>query len=208
MWTATKCLSELTAGDVMIKDVVKLGQDMPLKDAARILLDKQVGGAPVVDGEGRCVGVLSATDFLRLGDKRPDASQPLAPPLPVTCPFQVKRRVQNGTDVTLCILPPGVCPIQSPKKAADGSDMLVCTQPHCVLSDWQIVELEELPPDAVRHFMTPDPVMVGPAVPIRILARSMIDAHIHRLIVTDVQKRPIGIVSSTDILAAVAYSHD
>ena len=37
------------------------------------------------------------------------------------------------------------------------------------------------------------------------LARSMLDAHIHRIIVVDNNCRPIGIVSSTDILAAVAY---
>ena len=32
----------------------------------------------------------------------------------------------------------------------------------------------------------------------------MVDAHIHRLIVAGAHRRPIGIVSSTDLLAAVA----
>jgi predicted transcriptional regulator len=32
----------------------------------------------------------------------------------------------------------------------------------------------------------------------------MMDAHIHRVIVVDSENRPIGVVSSTDILAAVA----
>ena len=32
----------------------------------------------------------------------------------------------------------------------------------------------------------------------------MIDAHIHRIIIVDQHQHPIGIVSSTDILAAVA----
>ncbi len=36
----------------------------------------------------------------------------------------------------------------------------------------------------------------------------MIDAHIHRVIVVDKDERPIGIVSSTDILAAVAHADD
>jgi predicted transcriptional regulator len=35
------------------------------------------------------------------------------------------------------------------------------------------------------------------------LARMMLDAHIHRVIVVDEQNRPVGVVSSTDILAAV-----
>jgi predicted transcriptional regulator len=32
----------------------------------------------------------------------------------------------------------------------------------------------------------------------------MVDAHIHRLIVAEDDHRPLGIVSSTDVLAAVA----
>jgi CBS domain-containing protein len=73
-----------------------------------------------------------------------------------------------------------------------------------VLTDWQVVEVEELPTDDVGQFMTADPVLVPPEMPVTELARSMIDAHIHRLIVVDRQRRPIGVVSSTDILAQVA----
>jgi CBS domain-containing protein len=53
--------------------------------------------------------------------------------------------------------------------------------------------------------MTPDPVTAQPATSIRVLARMMIDAHIHRIIVVDEGRRPIGVVSSTDVLAALAY---
>jgi CBS domain-containing protein len=52
--------------------------------------------------------------------------------------------------------------------------------------------------------MTPDPVTVAPATPLGELARLMVNAHIHRLIVAGEDRRPVGIVSSTDILAAVA----
>ena len=34
----------------------------------------------------------------------------------------------------------------------------------------------------------------------------MIDAHIHRVIVVDEDRIPVGVVSSTDILAALAYA--
>jgi CBS domain-containing protein len=54
--------------------------------------------------------------------------------------------------------------------------------------------------------MTPDPVMVKPATPITEVARKMIDAHIHRVVVVDEAGRPKGIVSSTDVLGAVAHS--
>jgi len=55
--------------------------------------------------------------------------------------------------------------------------------------------------------MTKDPVLVPPDTRIGELARMMMDAHIHRLIVVDKTQRPIGIVSSIDILAAIARVH-
>ena len=47
----------------------------------------------------------------------------------------------------------------------------------------------------------------GPApasTPLVRLAQMMLDAHVHRVIVVDNEQKPVGIVSSIDILAAVA----
>jgi len=66
------------------------------------------------------------------------------------------------------------------------------------------MEPEPGPSDAVRWHMTPDPVTAAPATPVTELARMMRDAHIHRVIVTDGDRRPVGIVTSTDVVAAVA----
>ncbi len=206
MRALSKPLQALTAGDLMNPDVVRLPEEMALRDAARLLLQKQIGGAPVVDTAGKCVGVLSATDFLRLAVKRAEITKPLSSPLPITCPFQVKHRFLGGEGVTLCALPPGVCPIQVKQRRPGGEEIIVCSQPHCVLTDWQAVDVEKLPTDEVRRLMTPDPVTAQPATSIRVLARMMIDAHIHRVIVVDEERRPIGIVSSTDVLATLAYS--
>jgi CBS-domain-containing membrane protein len=41
---------------------------------------------------------------------------------------------------------------------------------------------------------------------IRGLARVMLDGHIHRVGVVDGHNRLVGIISSTDVLAAVAYA--
>lgn len=78
--------------------------------------------------------------------------------------------------------------------------------PGCVCSEWEVVEpdWDAFPADAVSQYMTPDPVMVQPAIPLGELAQMMVDAHIHRLIVAKDDRRPIGIVSNTDVLAAVA----
>ena len=206
MRATNRSLQALTAVDLMNPDVLQLPQDMAMGDAARLLVQKQIGGAPVVDAQGKCVGVLSATDFVRLAVKGADIAKLLSPPLPATCPFQVRHRFLGGEGLTLCALPPGVCPVQTRQRRPEGEELMVCSQPHCVLSDWQQVEVEKLPTQEVRRFMTPDPVTARPATSIRALARMMIDAHIHRIIVVDDEQKPIGIVSNTDVLAALAYS--
>lgn len=206
MRAPNKPLQALTAGDLMSPEVIRLPEKMALRDAARLLLQHQIGGAPVVDAGGKCVGVVSAVDCLRLSEAGSGHGRPASPPLPITCSFQVERCIRDGETVTLCTLPPGACPIQVKKEGPYGEELIVCSQPHCVLVDWQMVDVEKLPTDEVRRFMTPDPVAVPPTTPLRTLARMMIDAHIHRIIVVDEEGRPVGVVSSTDILAALAYS--
>jgi len=84
-----------------------------------------------------------------------------------------------------------------------GASRPVCSNPGCFHSDWQVMEMEALPTDEVGSYMTADPVMVPPNRSIAELACAMTDAHIHRIIVVDARNRPIGVVSSTDVLAAV-----
>lgn len=208
MRITSKRLLELTAEDLMATDVVRLSENLSLREAARLLLKNQISGAPVVNADGKCVGVLSAFDLLRLAEKRLDVTKPAAPPLPITCSFQKTQRGPDGKERVLCTLPPGVCPIQVKQAGPDRKEIVVCGQPHCVLVDWQIVDVEKLPTDEVARFMTPDPVTVGPAVLIRDLARMMVDAHVHRIIVVNRKDEPIGIISGTDLLAALAAAKD
>lgn len=49
----SKPLRELTAEDVMSRTLVRLPEAMPLREAARLLLRNHVGGAPVVDAQGK-----------------------------------------------------------------------------------------------------------------------------------------------------------
>lgn len=204
MLLATKGLQHLTADDIMTREMILLPEGMSLREAARLLLHNQVGGAPVVDDQGRCVGVLSAFDFLRVSGKGADARRPSSPPQQAACSFQARRALPGGPEVTLCTLPPGVCPIQVVQHGPAGEDLTLCSQPQCVLTDWQVVELDQLPAEEVRQFMTPSPVTARPATPVRQLARAMIDAHVHRVVVVDDQQRPVGLVSSTDLLSLLA----
>jgi CBS domain-containing protein len=134
MTVRTKPFLALTARDLMSRPVVALPRWLTLRAAARRLAREQISGVPVVDAEGRCIGILSATDFLT---------------------FWADDARQGDEEV--------------------------------------------------GEHMTADPVMVAPDASITELARMMIDAHIHRVIVVDEQEHPIGVVSSTDVLAAVIY---
>jgi CBS domain-containing protein len=75
--------------------------------------------------------------------------------------------------------------------------------PNGVLSDWQKAT-KDLPRSAVRRHMTTDVITVKPEARLSELAQTMLDACIHRVIVVDELRKPIGIITSMDILAAVA----
>lgn len=153
MSPSLKPLLNWTAADLMSASVVMVPEEMSLQGAAHLLAQAHVTGAPVVNSEGRCVGVLSATDFVHWVDR--NHTRPKTP--------------QND----FC-------------------------------ASWQMVDPTELPEEAVSNYMTRDPVTATQTTSIGELARMMIDAHIHRVIVADKTGKPVGIVSSTDVLAAVA----
>jgi CBS domain-containing protein len=54
-----------TAADVMTGQVITVGPDTDLAEAATLMLDKDVNRLPVVD-DGRLVGIISRADFVRL----------------------------------------------------------------------------------------------------------------------------------------------
>ncbi|HZT82350.1 MAG TPA: CBS domain-containing protein [Gemmataceae bacterium] len=145
-------LAAQTAEDLMSRDVVAVPRNMSARAAVDLLTRARIGGAPVVDDDGRCVGVVSLSDLAR-DPRRPGEARPV---------------------------------------------------PGCVCSEWQVVSTTDAPRDAVCCHMTADPVTVPPFATVGEMARKMVNAHIHRLIVVDEENRPVGVVSSTDILAALA----
>ncbi|NGZ74792.1 CBS domain-containing protein [Saccharibacillus alkalitolerans] len=51
--------------DFMIRDVHTVNQNAPVSDVLQLFVSKRVNGAPVVDGDGRLVGMVSDGDILR-----------------------------------------------------------------------------------------------------------------------------------------------
>ena len=50
--------------DVMTTDVITVSQDMEIAKAARILLEKGINGVPVIDADGKLVGILCQSDLV------------------------------------------------------------------------------------------------------------------------------------------------
>jgi len=148
---AVKSFLDLTAADLMSIPVRTIPEDMSLREAAHQLTCERISGAPVLDGEGRCIGVLSSSDFVTWVGK-------------------------DGKSKGIRFIAP-----------------------------WgETMEIDDSSDDEIRRYMTARLITVAPTALIGELAQKMVDAHIHRVLVVDDQNRPEGIVTSTDVLAAVA----
>ncbi|MEY8097272.1 CBS domain-containing protein [Falsihalocynthiibacter sp. S25ZX9] len=57
--------SQPRVSDYMTIDLTLLRPEMRILEAMKVLLDKRISGAPVVDADGALIGVLSKKDCLR-----------------------------------------------------------------------------------------------------------------------------------------------
>lgn len=53
-----------TARDLMTETVVTIEPDTPLRDLASIFLDNNISGVPVVDTDGRVLGIATESDLI------------------------------------------------------------------------------------------------------------------------------------------------
>ena len=60
-----RLLNTVTATQLMTQSVLLVEQTMTLMQAAALLADNQVSGAPVIDTENKLVGIVSEKDFLK-----------------------------------------------------------------------------------------------------------------------------------------------
>jgi CBS domain-containing protein len=152
--TAAKRLLALTAADLMTSHVTTIPPEMSLREAGRLLFKSNISGAPVVDWNGKCLGIRSASDFVHW--------------------------VGN---------------LDEPHRKRE---------PTSFIAPWgEVISLDESDGNDVRRYMTEGPVTVTPATPIAEIAQNMIDAHIHRVLVVS-EDRPCGIITGTDLVAALA----
>ena len=74
---ALQRLRSLCVADVMARKVLTVSAHLTMESAAEVLYRHQLGAAPVVDEQERCVGILSATDFLKREGRLSTEHEPL-----------------------------------------------------------------------------------------------------------------------------------
>ena len=151
--------TELKAKDVMTPEPVCVTPSTTIRQLARLLQEHEISGAPVVDEEGRVVGVVSKTDLI--------------------------GRCVEGT---IEIPPAYLFEMLSEQEYEGGASEVPPSEPQV----------------SVQDFMTEDPVMVAPDLSVTAVARLMFEGRIHRVIVVDDEKFPVGIITSIDLLGSFA----
>ena len=144
--------NDLMAKHVMVKEPVCVEPSMTIVQLARLFEENEISGAPVVDNEGRVIGVVSKTDLIR-------------------------RCIEGSLDI-----PPAY--LFEVLSAESGEDEEVLPEPLVCVED----------------FMTEDPVTVSPNTPVGFVARLMFEKRIHRIVVVDHDKFPVGIITTLDLL--------
>jgi CBS-domain-containing membrane protein len=160
MNSAIERLLKLRVADVMARNVVQVPADETMDNTAELLNQHDITGAPVVDEVGRCVGVISGSDFV------------------------VRERVRNGTGMA----------------AGGGEQLLVQEAPG------RAYHIEDIAADRVSQHMSAEVLNVAAEATLMDAARVMCAEHIHRVVVLDNQRRPVGVVSSLDVVAAVVQA--
>jgi CBS-domain-containing membrane protein len=183
-------IHNLTAEDVMHRDMVVVPQQMLMREAANLLYRAAASEAPVVDEHGRCVGMLTPANVFRwieAGCPEVVVGQALH------CPYQVQGCLLTGHEAVICILAGGSCPSQKLQPTIGGGHTAICTP-----------KGTELPPSgAVPPYMKTEIMTVRPHTPLLQLVRQIIDACADLVIVLDEFGRPIGIVSATDVSSTI-----
>jgi CBS domain-containing protein len=145
--------------DVMVTDVVAIHTQDRVSDALRTMLENRVSALPAVDRHDHCVGVISATDLLRIAQEL-------------------------------------------------GGELEALDQAEGLSRELLERQLEKtgFSGQVVQEVMTHKAVSVKPDATLVAAAAAMIENHVHRLAVTDAKGTLLGIVSTTDIMRALAES--
>lgn len=172
--------------EIMTTDVVTVGPQTTLRDAADLLAARRLGGVPVVDGE-RVVGVVSAADLLDFVTSTPGVPAPGEEPRDLG-DWEMPGW-ETGDDP-----PARYFTDLWPDAGADASERLA--EP--ATPEWDV-----LAEHTVSEVMTRRAIALPPTADAAAAADRMRTAGVHRVLVVD-GGTLLGIVTTMDLARAVA----
>jgi CBS domain-containing protein len=125
--------------DLMNPDVMTVTDEMTTDALARFLLEHEISGAPVVDSQGRLVGVVSMTDLGRsLAESSDDELSPRAgfyrdDPADLTLEDLGQRYVENRTAIVRDVMTPEIHQVPQTASVADVARIMVEQHIHRVV---------------------------------------------------------------------------
>lgn len=66
IWELNYLWAQLTVEKMMTANVITVNPECPIIDAAELMLDHKISGLPVVDSNGKLVGILTESDIFRM----------------------------------------------------------------------------------------------------------------------------------------------
>ncbi|MEM9352137.1 MAG: CBS domain-containing protein [Planctomycetota bacterium] len=147
-------LAGRNVSELMSREAVCVGLSQTMAEAADVLTENRVTGCPVVDELGKCIGVLTSSDFVHAKAEEIDGS----------------------TRVGDYVL------------SADDSG---------------VFSVGRLGHDLVKTHMSSAVQSIASDADLLSAARRMSLSRMHRLIVVDDASRPVGVVTSLDLVRAI-----
>lgn len=171
----------LTVQDIMQTEVATVAPEMTIRELAQFWNRHRISGAPVCDASGNVLGVVSATDLVRLAAEEPTPPDDLEP-LDLALP-----------------------PEEEEGEGEEAAWYYFLAREAPTLYTGAPVEIQEEVIDevTVRDIMTPMIFHVSPQATVAELARFLLRGKIHRALVMAGNKL-IGIVTAFDVLRVVA----
>ncbi len=169
----------LKTRDIMTRELLTFAPGMTLREAAELLTERKVSGAPVVAGP-RLVGVISASDILEFVAEREDDVE--------------RAREEDWADIDGDDGPAGFFEIRDD----DGDEDL--TQLLDIVREGKRDELDER---TVEDVMTQSLFSMPSTSDVPAVADYMRRTGVHRILIVD-DGQLVGIVSTMDVVRAVA----
>jgi CBS domain-containing protein len=66
IWELNYLLAKLKLSEIMTRKPVTISPDATIGEGAQLMLDNKISGLPVVDSEGKLVGIITESDIFRL----------------------------------------------------------------------------------------------------------------------------------------------